>query len=233
MKKAYQRRPTDFKRRVLFRVSTSKEDLLIEEFRWLSMIKTEELGVRYYNLKNSQFNHWSYTDQERARIGRKISTKLKGRINGPCSDETKAKIAKANTGKVRTEEARRRVSEAKKGKPIHSDEEKQRRRELTKQAWEQDVYANNVGRKQSAETIEKRVSQLRGKPRPQEVIEKVAKANSKPHLIVYMDGSEERIDGLKAYGRDRNIPYVTLFKASQHGKQVPKYNIDRIIVLTT
>lgn len=59
MKSAYNRRPQDFRRKILSRVFTTKKDLLQEEYRWLSKIKPEELGCRYYNLHNYHFNHWS------------------------------------------------------------------------------------------------------------------------------------------------------------------------------
>ena len=59
MKASYKRRPNDFKRRILARVYTSKVDLLEEEYRYLQMIKPEELRKRYYNISNHRFNHWS------------------------------------------------------------------------------------------------------------------------------------------------------------------------------
>src|ERR1017187_10267986 len=58
MRKAYKRRSGDFKRRILFRVYTTRMDLLIEEYRWLSMIRLEELGKRYYNLRQGLQGHW-------------------------------------------------------------------------------------------------------------------------------------------------------------------------------
>jgi hypothetical protein len=62
MKKAYKRRPQDFKRRVVSRIYTNRNDLMLEEQRWLDMIKPSEIsgrhGVagqttncRYYNLQ--------------------------------------------------------------------------------------------------------------------------------------------------------------------------------------
>ena len=58
MKRAHQTRSQDFKRRILKR-SISKQDLCKEEHYWLSLIKKEELGKRYYNLRNHRFGHWS------------------------------------------------------------------------------------------------------------------------------------------------------------------------------
>lgn len=39
MKSAYNRRPQDFKRRIISRVYTNRKDLLEEEYKWLSQIK--------------------------------------------------------------------------------------------------------------------------------------------------------------------------------------------------
>lgn len=63
------------------------------------------------------------------------------------SDESKLKASISNTGKKRSEETKARVSAAKRGVPHKPG-----------------ANAAKIGRKQSAETIEKRVSKLRGKP---------------------------------------------------------------------
>ncbi len=52
LKRAYRKRPKDFIRRILyFCYEKSREKLLKKEAYWLSMIKVEELGKKYYNLK--------------------------------------------------------------------------------------------------------------------------------------------------------------------------------------
>ena len=43
MKKAYKRRPEDFKKKIIKRVYTTRKELLDEEYKWLSLIKEEEL----------------------------------------------------------------------------------------------------------------------------------------------------------------------------------------------
>jgi hypothetical protein len=51
-KRAYKKRPFDFKRRILSFVSSFDKLILHrEEEKWLNMIKVEELGIKYYNLK--------------------------------------------------------------------------------------------------------------------------------------------------------------------------------------
>jgi hypothetical protein len=64
MRNSYRRRPQDFKRKIISRIYTNKKDLLKEEYRWLSMIKDEELRTRYYNLSKKHFGHWSANDNK-------------------------------------------------------------------------------------------------------------------------------------------------------------------------
>lgn len=139
MKDSYKRRPDDFKRRVLSRVYTNKKDLLEEEFRWLSMIKKEELHHRYYNLHNHHFNHWSTDEVSKLSVGEKISAApnraeniskaLKGKYVGEDhssfgvtrSEETRQKMRDNHTrphlGKTASDETRQKMSLAAKDKP--------------------------------------------------------------------------------------------------------------------
>lgn len=78
MKRSWERRPEDFKRRIIKRGFTDKKSLLIEESRYLKMIKSEELKVRYYNLRNFDTNHWSALESDHIRsISEKISRSKK------------------------------------------------------------------------------------------------------------------------------------------------------------
>src|SRR5208283_5230970 len=105
MKQAYKHRPHDFKRRILARITTTKKELLEEEYHWLQMIKDEELNKKYYNLHNDHFGHWSANPDAR-NIGEKISASHKAdpnwaswSKNKPKSEEQRAKIA-ASVAKV-------------------------------------------------------------------------------------------------------------------------------------
>lgn len=79
MKRSYKRRPTDFKRRIIARISSGPKDLLAEEQRWLSLIKPEELRNRYYNLQTHSGNHWaaSASSERKKSISQKISERTK------------------------------------------------------------------------------------------------------------------------------------------------------------
>lgn len=55
----YNKRPHDFKRRIIERVSANFSSLREAEHRWLQMIKIGELGKRYYNVRRAAkgFDH--------------------------------------------------------------------------------------------------------------------------------------------------------------------------------
>src|SRR5208283_4833464 len=57
MRMSHKRRPNDFDRRILKTNILNKELLIEEENKWLGLIKKEELGKRYYNLRNGKFGH--------------------------------------------------------------------------------------------------------------------------------------------------------------------------------
>ena len=116
MNKAYKRRPADFKRRIVSRVYTSRLNLLEEEHRWLSMIRKEELKVKYYNLRNHHFNHWSATEQSKLTVGEKISKKHrenpdwgKWSIGKSVSAETREKLRKSRIGKTHSEKTKEKL----------------------------------------------------------------------------------------------------------------------------
>jgi len=95
MKQGYKHRPTDFKRRILKRVYTNREELLEAEYHYLKMIKPEELRKRYYNIRNHHWGHWSANPDTRS-IREKIS---KSKIGKPIhSDEYKKRLSEENSG---------------------------------------------------------------------------------------------------------------------------------------
>lgn len=68
MRDAYKRRPQDFKRRIIETVNSSRQELYSREYSWLSLIKDEELGKRYYNLRKWEHGSIEYTDEMRAKM---------------------------------------------------------------------------------------------------------------------------------------------------------------------
>jgi hypothetical protein len=63
MRDAYKRRPSDFKRRIIETINTSRKDLYEAEYKWLSLIKDGELGTRYYNLRKWRYSSIEYTKE--------------------------------------------------------------------------------------------------------------------------------------------------------------------------
>jgi len=162
MLKAIRRRPEDFRRRIIKRITTSRIDLYTEEKRYLAMIKPEEVKVKYYNLNTKGNNPWyQYPDKVKT-IGEKISIKNTGKIHGPCSEDKKEKIRQATKGvkKTYTEESYQRLVDSHKGRE-HSEEWKQENSERLKEQW-----ANGTRKAletQSEESNKKRSEKLKGR----------------------------------------------------------------------
>lgn len=142
MRKAYNRRPNDFKRRVIARV-TERSLLLPEEFKWLSLIPDSELSKKFYNMSKHHFGHWSASPDARtiaqkirdapgrrekisaAHKGKKLSPehieKMRqmhlGRKHSPEEIAKRTASIKA-VGKIYTAEGRQRISDAHKGKKL-------------------------------------------------------------------------------------------------------------------
>lgn len=98
MRQSYKRRPSDFKRRIL-KKNIPKQVLKEEEYKWLKLIKKEELGQRYYNLTIAlNGNGWEKGKSRSEETKKKISKTLKGNVPW-------------NKGKTYDEEYKRKVSE--------------------------------------------------------------------------------------------------------------------------
>ena len=73
MKNAYNKRPDDFKRRIIKTNIDNKNKLLEEEYRWLSFIQEHELTVKYYNVRKYMFgvgnkHKWNHTDETKSKM---------------------------------------------------------------------------------------------------------------------------------------------------------------------
>ena len=118
MKQAYKHRPLDFKRKILKTNINLKETLLEEEYKWLNLIKKEELGKRYYNVHNHHFNHWSNNTEKLKSISERMKEYNRTRI---VSQETRDKMAIASTGRKQSEFSKQVASRTHKGKTISSE----------------------------------------------------------------------------------------------------------------
>lgn len=89
MRNNYRNRPLDFKRRILSKVFTNRQDLLQEEQRFLDMIHPEQFGRRYYNLTaSSKPGSWWVNEETKRQVSAKMSAALKGKR---CSPRTEFK----------------------------------------------------------------------------------------------------------------------------------------------
>ena len=151
MRQSYKRRPSDFKRRILQR-NLPKQILKEEEYKWLKLIKKEELGQRYYNLTIAlNGNGWEKGKTRSEETKKKISNTLKESwINGnikPNKGNFNKDRTPWNKGKVGiySDETKKKISESVskslKGKPSrskgykHTDEWKKSNSERLKQQW--------------------------------------------------------------------------------------------------
>src|SRR5271166_1553209 len=98
MRDAYRRRPEDFERKIISKTNI-KEELLNSELKWLSFIKEEELGKKYYNLNK---NPYSGAIEHSEDIIKKIKKNLPNNRSGKNhymygkkhTEETKLKMRK-------------------------------------------------------------------------------------------------------------------------------------------
>lgn len=156
MRKAFRNRPEDFSRRIIRRNIPSRDLLLQEEHKWLSLIKPEELGRKYYNHSQRQFGHWA-TDPSRLEVvGKRISEINKGRKHNLSLEE------KAARGRLISESKKQKREEKKSlGLPIYnksdswvpqnvgriqSEEEKNKRKESMRKAREEGRWKGNKGK---------------------------------------------------------------------------------------
>jgi hypothetical protein len=142
MRNSYNKRSEYFKRRIISRVYTNRSDLLIEEQRWLTMMKDNELAthhstlkkretVRYYNVSKQVGNPWHKHPEHIKTVGQKISAAKRGKNTGPRDPSVGQKISEAKKGKALTEAHKEALRGIKK-KP-HSDEWKEANSKMMKE----------------------------------------------------------------------------------------------------
>lgn len=116
MKRAYNLRPNDFKRRILSRIYSNRNGLLDLEYRWLILIKPDELKTKYYNLKNYRISGW-WADIDRSKTtAEKISAALTGKklSDDHCKKIGLSKLGNKNRlGKIHSEESKQKMRKPK------------------------------------------------------------------------------------------------------------------------
>jgi hypothetical protein len=175
MNTSYKRRPHDFKRRILSYVYTNRSDLHEEEYRWLSMMKSEELhGPRYYNIRNHHFSHWSVNPE----IAQKVKEKATGKKLSAETIEKRQNTRMLNRGYNFSEKTKKKMSESRKGEKnpfygkAHSEETRRKLSEI------------NNGKKLSKENVEKRIATRKsnGFKQSEETKKKIADSVKAAHM---------------------------------------------------
>lgn len=147
MRDAYRRRPQDFKRRIISK-TTTKEDLIVEEQRWLNMIPKEELGIKYYNktkradMPCGHKENWTEERKQKQKERMLGNAHTKNKKYGPYDEKRRENIRKSmlgknkgkipwNKGSSQTEELKEKNRKSHIGKK-HTEETKQKMRERMK-----------------------------------------------------------------------------------------------------
>lgn len=119
---SYKRRPHDFTRRILKSNIPDRKSLIIEEQRWLQMMKSSELGARYYNLRNN-LGHWMVNEEKQSTVREKLRQSKLGDKNPMKRKDVAEKVAKQNRGRIawnkntsRTEEQKQHQSSVMRGR---------------------------------------------------------------------------------------------------------------------
>ncbi len=161
MKQAYRNRPQDFKRRIIFQSDNlTRKELLLEEYKWLALIKQQELGKRYYNLKIGTA-HWSADPNSLLTVGEKISLANKGKKKkspGPRTPEQRDQIRKRQLGRKQSEETIQKRITTMKQKAVDNPDWKT---EYLEKISKTSKGRRTFGIKQSEETKEKRSQALK------------------------------------------------------------------------
>ena len=118
MRNAYKRRPKDFKRRIIITQIHCKKELLKTEDRILRKIKKEDLGKKYYNLKNNAqgIHDKPHNEETKRKIGdAQIGSKnhMFGKLH---TEESRKKISLAGTGRVLSQITRQKISDTRKSR---------------------------------------------------------------------------------------------------------------------
>lgn len=242
MKKAFKRRPYDFKRRIIKRNISSRPELYVEELRYLKMIKPEELRSKYYNLNITNNEMWHKYPENIKTIGQKISLMKTGKNTGPRD----ASVGK-NISLSKTESFKKRRLENENGKAFtqehienmrqsklaanhkQTDEWKKAQSELLKEQWNSGQRNRNPGPLSDEHKLKLSIAN-KGKRLKQSQIDLMKINNSKKYIITKFSGEVIEINGLKEYAKNNNIPYVTLRKCVELNRPIKKFNISNIIL---
>jgi hypothetical protein len=186
MRKAYKRRPEDFKRKIISKVFTDRKELLNKEFEWLSLIEDTELKSKYYNVTKHKNGHWMAEDYEKD-VRKRISQNTKEAMQRPDIREKYLKGLKTRdcrSSDIEVREKRRqsmintmaeKFPEENRWKKLSPEGRTQYYSDKAKKIWSNPRHKENVGAKisQSLKGVQNRL----GHKNSPEHTAKIVKAN--------------------------------------------------------
>lgn len=190
MLNAYNKRPKDFKRRIIER-NIDRENLFEIEHKWLSFIKEDEYGDRYYNLITNHINHWtgSADENKRLSISEKISRTKTGKKHNLTPEQSTERGKRIAEAKQKKKEERLALGlpvrkKEKNSRPLRgpeSEETKHKKSETMKQKiksgeWKPWSTGIKTGPR-SEETKQKIRNAVSGKTRTNEQKKNISEAN--------------------------------------------------------
>jgi group I intron endonuclease len=151
-----------FTRHVL-EVVTDESQLNDAEVRWIAHYNC--MSPHGYNLNSGGGSGGHVSEETRKKISASSLGKTKGKFKGSRPDETKRRMSEASMGKPKSEETRKKMSDAALARKPMSDETKAK------------MSAAKKGKRQPQELIDKRVKAITGKTRTDEVKKKMSDAH--------------------------------------------------------
>ena len=140
MRNSYNRRPDDFKRRIIEHVH-SRENLYDVENKWLSLIKQHEIKTKYYNI-NLFAGHWVAYPENIKTIKQKISIKTKEAMAKPENRERYLEGLKKRN-QIQSEETKQKRLKAMKKTMAEKFPEENRRKKLSDEE-RKEYYSNKA-----------------------------------------------------------------------------------------
>lgn len=159
MKRSYTNRPTDFCRKILYK-TTDRPTLLVEEEKWLHLIKDEELGKKYYNLNNKGVGHWCGNKEKHATITEKLRKKAKEQHNDPVFR------AKYLEGLKKRNKHQSKETIEKRRKSLTGNRRSEEEKVITRESFSRGKNHGNYGKPLAPERIKKISEHTTGKKNP-------------------------------------------------------------------
>lgn len=142
MRKAYNRRPQDFKRRIIEKVYDNRKQLIEREYYWLSLISEQEIrSKKYYNRTKHKNGHWVAEEYEND-IRKRISIKTKEAMAKPENRERYLEGLKKRN-QIQSEETRQRRSDSMKKAMAEKYPEENRRKKRSDEK-RKEYYSNKA-----------------------------------------------------------------------------------------